>query len=485
MGQQAIELTGGPGQVGRIELPAGFELGVATASYQIEGAVNEGGRGPSIWDTFSHTPGRVAGGDTGDVACDHYHRYAQDVALMGDLGVDSYRFSVAWPRIQPDGRGVANADGLAFYDRLVDALLEQGIAPAVTLYHWDLPQALEDRGGWRSRDTAQRFADYAALVHDHLGDRVQRWITLNEPWCSSFLGYASGRHAPGAQEGEGALAAAHHLLLGHGLAVAALRADGREGQQVGITLNLQPFTAATDSPQDVAASERALLRANLLFTDPVLEGRYPELAAETYGGLTDFGYLHDGDLATIAAPLDFLGVNYYFPAKVEAAPHVQNDPALRTADDLGTRDVIGPDEELTAMGWPVEPAGLTRLLEWLRDTYPGLPPIYITENGRACDDVVDADGQVDDPDRVRYLDGHLRAVVDAIDSGVDVGGYYCWSLMDNFEWAEGYGKRFGLVHIDYATQQRTPKASFGWFRSLIADQHGRHDHQETHHPERR
>jgi len=451
MGQQAIELEGGPEQVGAVELPRGFELGVATAAYQIEGAVHEGGRGPSIWDTFSHTPGRVVGGDTGDIACDHYHRYADDVRLMGDLGVDSYRFSVAWPRVQPEGRGATNPAGLAFYDRLVDALLEQGIAPAVTLYHWDLPQALEDGGGWRNRDTAQRFAEYAALVHDHLGDRVQRWITLNEPFCSSFLGYANGRHAPGAQEGEGALAAAHHLLLGHGLAVAALRADARVGQQVGITLNLQPVSADTSSAEDVAASERALLRANLLFTDPVLEGRYPDLARETYGALTDFGYLHDGDLATIAAPLDFLGVNYYFSSRVRAA--------------------ISPDEERTAMGWPVEPAGLTRLLEWLRDAYPALPPVYITENGRACDDVVGPGGQVDDPDRVRYLASHLRAVADAIDAGVDVRGYYCWSLMDNFEWAEGYTKRFGLVHVDYATQQRTPKASFGWFRALIADQH--------------
>ena len=471
--EQAIELTGGPEQTDGIELPHRFELGVATAAYQIEGAAGEDGRGPSIWDTFSHSPGRVVDGDTGDIACDHYHRYPQDVRLMGDLGVDSYRLSVAWPRIQPEGQGVANLAGLAFYDRLVDALLEQGIAPAVTLYHWDLPQALEEVGGWRNRDTAQRFAEYAALVHEHLGDRVQRWITLNEPWCSSFLGYATGWHAPGAQEGEGALAAAHHLLLGHGLAVAALCADPREGQQVGITLNLQPVSAATNSAQDIAASERALLRSNLLFTDPVLEGRYPDLARETYAGFTDFGFLRDGDLATIAAPLDFLGVNYYFPSKVRAAPYAQDDPALRTADDLGTQEVIDPDEELTAMGWPVEPAGLTRLLKWLRDTYPTLPPIYITENGRACDDVLDADGQVDDPDRVRYLDGHLRAVVDAIVAGVDVRGYYCWSLMDNFEWAEGYSKRFGLVHIDYATQHRTPKASFGWFRSLIADQHAR------------
>jgi beta-glucosidase len=259
--------------------------------------------------------------------------------------------------------------------------------------------------------------------------------------------------------------------------MAALRADARQGQQLGITLNLQPVSPATPSPEDVAASGRALLRANLLFTDPVLEGRYPELARQTYAGLTDFGFLHDGDLATIAAPLDFLGVNYYFPSRIKAAPYAQADPALRTADDLGTEEVVTPGEELTAMGWPVEPAGLTRLLAWLRDTYPGLPPIYVTENGRACDDVVDAAGQVDDPDRVRYLDGHLRAVVDAVDAGVDVRGYYCWSLMDNFEWAEGYGKRFGLVHIDYATQERTPKSSFTWFRGLIAD-HRRRDEKD-------
>jgi beta-glucosidase len=252
-----------------------------------------------------------------------------------------------------------------------------------------------------------------------------------------------------------------------------MRAEARDGQQVGITLNLQPVSAATNSPQDVAASERALMSASLLFTDPLLEGRYPALARASYAGLTDFGYLHDGDLATIAAPLDFLGVNYYFPSRVRAAPYAQDDPALRTADDLGVVDVISAGEELTAMGWPVEPAGLTRVLQWLRDTYPMLPPIYITENGRACEDVVTSQGQVDDLDRVRYLDGHLRALSDAIDAGVDVRGYYCWSLMDNFEWAEGYSKRFGLVYVDYATQKRTPKASFSWFRSLIADQHSR------------
>jgi beta-glucosidase len=450
-------------------LPASFEFGVATASYQIEGAVHEDGRGPSIWDTFSHTPGKVFQGDTGDVACDHYHRYPEDVALMADLGVDSYRLSLAWPRIQPTGKGPANAAGLAFYGRLVDALLERGIAPAVTLYHWDLPQALEDAGGWRARDTAERFAEYAEIVQEHLGDRVHRWITLNEPFCSSILGYSNGRHAPGAHEGHGALAAAHHLLLGHGLAVQRLRPRLAEGDQLGITLNLQPVTPVSDSAADRAAADRALLLSNRLFTDPVLAGSYPELAREAWGPITDFGFLQDGDLEVIAAPLDFLGVNYYFPSRVRAAEPAEADPARRTADDLGYEDVISPDEERTAMGWPVEADGLRRLLHWLDDTYPGLPPIYITENGRACDDVVDEDGQVRDPDRVRYLRDHLGAVAQAGAEGVDVRGFYAWSLMDNFEWADGYAKRFGIVHVDYETQKRTPKSSFDWYRGVIAE----------------
>jgi len=407
----------------RPDLPAGFEFGVATASYQIEGAVGEDGRGRSIWDTFSHTPGRVHEGQTGDIACDHYHRYPEDIALMRDLGIDSYRFSVAWPRIQPDGKGLANEAGLAFYDRLVDALLAEGIAPAITLYHWDLPQALEDLGGWRERDTAQRFADYSAIVHDRLADRVHRWITLNEPYCSAIVGYSVGRHAPGAREGHGALAAAHHLLLGHGLAVRVLRETARPGDEIGVTLNLQPVNAVTDSAEDRAAADRALLLDDLLFTDPVLAGRYPELARSAYGALTDFSYLHDGDLETIAAPLDFLGVNYYFPSRIVAAGYAEPDPALRTADDLGFKELIVDGEELTEMGWPVDPSGLTRVLTWLHDTYPNLPPVYITENGRACPDVVDEHGQVDDPNRVRYLDAHLRAIKPAVDACVDVRGY--------------------------------------------------------------
>jgi beta-glucosidase len=452
-------------------LPETFELGVATAAYQIEGAVGEDGRLPSIWDTFSHTPGKVDHGDTGDMACDHYHRYPQDVALMAELGVDSYRFSVAWPRVQPTGSGAPSAAGLDFYDRLVDALLEEGIRPAVTLYHWDLPQALEDAGGWRDRDTAGRFADYSRLVLERLGDRVTRWITLNEPYCSAMLGYATGRHAPGAHEGEGALTAAHHLLLGHGLAVQALRDGG--ARQVGITLNLQPVTAVSDDPADRAAADRALLRSNLLFTDPVLAGRYPRLAEDVYAGLTDFGFVQAGDLATIAQPLDFLGVNYYFPTRVRAAEHREPDPARRTADDVGVADVMVAGEELTAMGWPVEADGLTRLLHWLRDTYASLPPVYITENGRACDDVLAADGRVHDHERASYLADHLRAVATAIDGGVDVRGYYCWSLLDNFEWSFGYAKRFGLVYVDYPTQRRIPKDSYRWFQALTTALRGR------------
>ena len=446
--------------------PEAFTFGVATAAYQIEGAVHEDGRGPSIWDTFSHTPGRVAGGDTGDVACDHYHRYAEDVALMRELGVDSYRFSVAWPRVQPDGSGAVNQAGLDYYSRLVDTLLDNGIEPAVTLYHWDLPQALEDNGGWTVRDTARRFADYSAVVAGALGDRVHRWITLNEPWCSSMLGYSIGAHAPGRREGQGAIAAAHHLLLGHGLAVPAIRAADPRGE-VGITLNMQPVTAASDSPEDRAAADRFLMNANLLFTDPVLAGRYPELARETYAAVTDFSFIQDGDLRTTAAPLDFLGVNYYFPSDIAQGPYAADDPAQRTATDLGAEPVVAADAELTAMGWPVEADGLYRLLTWLKETYPSLPPVYITENGRAVDDVVTPEGAVHDSDRVRYLDEHLHAVSRARSDGVDVRGYYCWSLLDNFEWAEGYAKRFGLVYVDYATQQRIPKDSYAWYRDLI------------------
>jgi beta-glucosidase len=385
---------------------------------------------------------------------------------MRDLGVDTYRFSVAWPRVLPGGSGAVNHEGLDFYSRLVDELLGADIEPAVTLYHWDLPQVLEDAGGWRVRDTAYRFAEYAEVVAGHLGDRVSRWITLNEPWCSAFLGYGSGRHAPGAQEGEGALAAAHHLLLGHGLAVPVLRAADADAR-VGITLNLVPTEPVSSSEQDVSAAHRVHLSSNLVFTDPVLAGRYPDGEADVFGELTDFGFRRDEDLAAIAAPLDFLGVNYYFPARVQAAPHEQPDPMQRNALDLAAHQVVRTDEERTSMGWPVEAAGLTRLLVWLPEEYPGVPPIEITENGRACDDVLDADGQVHDPERIRYVATHLDAVSDAITAGVDVRAYFYWSLLDNFEWAEGFAKRFGIVYVDYESQRRVRKDSFEWYREQI------------------
>jgi beta-glucosidase len=445
-------------------LPASIEFGVATASYQIEGAVSEDGRGTSIWDTFSHTPGAIANGETGDSACDHYHRYRQDVALMAELGLDAYRFSVAWPRVQPEGSGAVNPAGLQFYDRLVDELATHGIKPVVTLYHWDLPQPLEDAGGWTARDTAYRFADYAALVQAALGDRVARWITLNEPFCASILGYATGRHAPGRREGLGALAAAHHLLLGHGLALDRLRSVRPEGQY-GITLNLTPVRPA--GPEDTAVTGRAHLLYNTLFTDPVLAGRYPAEASDVWSSFGEFSFIRSDDLRQIATPLDFLGVNYYFPATVAEGSYDEREPANRTASDLGIQTVIDPAAETTEMGWPVDAGGLRELLNWIMATYPGrVPVIEITENGRACPDVVRA-GRVDDPDRIRYLADHLAVLADCVAQGVPVRAYFCWSLLDNFEWAEGYAKRFGLVYTDYPTQERIPKASAYWYRELV------------------
>ncbi|MDX3236852.1 GH1 family beta-glucosidase [Streptomyces sp. ME03-5709C] len=446
--------------------PPGFRFGAATAAYQIEGAHDEDGRGPSIWDTFSHTPGRTAEGATGDVACDHYHRSAEDVRLLADLGVDSYRFSVAWPRVVPQGRGTVNGKGLDFYDRLTDDLLAAGISPAVTLYHWDLPQALEDEGGWRNRATAEAFAGYTAAVAERLGDRVERWITLNEPYCSAFVGYAEGRHAPGAREGTGALAAAHHLLLGHGLAVRALREAG--AREVGITLNLDHIEATSDSAADRAALRRAVTLHNDTWTEPLFAGRYPTGEAETWGVLADGSYRREGDLEVIGAPLDFVGLNFYRPLTVTDAPHDEPDPARRTAVDIGVRETDPYGTRHTTMGWPVVPESFTALLVELKERYPALPPAFITENGSAEADVLSPDGRVDDTDRVAYLRDHLHALVAAMDAGVDVRGYYVWSLLDNFEWARGYGQRFGIVHVDYDNNaERTPKASYGWYRDLI------------------
>jgi len=438
--------------------PAGFAWGVATAAYQIEGAVTQDGRGTSVWDTFCRQPGAIRNGDTGDVAADHYRRWPQDLALMADLGIGAYRFSIAWPRIQPDGTGPANRAGLDFYDRLTDALLAAGITPMPTLFHWDLPQRLEDAGGWLVRATAERFADYAALAAGRLADRIPLWITLNEPVIVMTNGYAEGVHAPGRHLGLAALPAAHHQLLGHGLATAALRAAG--AAQVAIANNYSPAWPASDSPADVAAATAFDALHNRLFTDPLLLGKYPDLSAFTGG--EDLGaWIKDGDLALISAPIDALGVNYYYPTRLSAAAGL----ALPFAPEPI------PGYPVTEFGWPVIPAGLTELLAQLQDRYGDrLPPVYVTENGCSNADERAADGTVDDQPRIRYLDAHIRAVADAMTAGVDVRGYLTWTLMDNFEWAQGYHQRFGLVHVDFASQQRTPKTSFGWYRDMIAAQ---------------
>ncbi|MEU5905420.1 GH1 family beta-glucosidase [Micromonospora sp. NPDC047467] len=434
------------------EFPAGFRWGVSTSAHQIEGAATVDGRGPSIWDTFARSPGRISDGSSGEVACDHYHRYADDVTLLAGLGVSAYRFSIAWPRVQPTGTGTVNAAGLDFYDRLVDELLAAGIDPVATLYHWDLPQPLEDAGGWLHRDTAARFAEYADRTAARLGDRVRLWITLNEPFIHMSLGYGMGTHAPGRMLLFDAFPVAHHQLLGHGLAVAALR--GRTASPVAIANNYSPVRVLGDSDADRAAGAAYEALHNRLFTGPLLGRGYPDLPG------FDPSVIHPGDLDTIAAPIDVLGVNYYNPTGVRAAEEGSPLPFDLVPLDGYPR---------TAFDWPVAPDGLRELLGWLRDTYgDALPPIEITESGCAYDDVPDADGQVADPERIAYLDGHLRAVRAAIDDGVDVRGYFVWSLLDNWEWAEGFTKRFGLVHVDYATQTRTPKSSYTWLREVIA-----------------
>ncbi|MGW4379399.1 GH1 family beta-glucosidase [Kitasatospora sp. NPDC004531] len=440
----------------RHDLPPGFRWGVSTAAYQIEGAVDEGGRGRSVWDVFCERPGAVKNGDSGRVACDHYHRWGEDVELMRALGLDGYRFSIAWSRIQPDGRGPANPAGLDFYERLTDGLLAAGITPLPTLFHWDLPQALEDEGGWMQRETAFRFAEYAAIVADRLADRVPAWITLNEPFVHLVFGYALGIHAPGHSLMLDALPAAHHQLLAHGLAAAELRSRGRD---VLIANNLTPVRAASGAPQDLAAADAYDALHNRLFMDPLLLGRYPDLSA--YGVGEDLhGSVRDGDLELIAGPgLDGLGVNYYNPTRI-AAP---TDPGLPFTQ--------APIEGVphTHFGWPVVPAGLHELLLALRERYgAALPPITVTENGCSTDDTLD------DTPRIDYLATHLDALARAAADGIDLRGYYTWSLLDNFEWAEGYSQRFGLVHVDFATQQRTPKASYTWYRDLIAAHRARH-----------
>lgn len=448
--------------------PTGFLWGAATAAYQIEGAATEGGRAPSIWDTFSHTPGRTVAGHTGDVACDHFHRFRDDVKLMADLGLKSYRFSVSWPRVQPGGSGAANQAGLDFYRQLVDELLDHGIEPWVTLYHWDLPQPLEDAGGWPVRDTASRFADYAQLTHDALGDRVRYWTTLNEPWCSAFLGYGSGAHAPGRSDPQDAVRAGHHLMLGHGLAVQALRA-ARADSEIGVTLNLYPVTPASDDPADVDAARRIDGLANRFFLDPILRGGYPEDLRDDLRGVTDFSHVHDGDLATIATPLSLLGINYY-SRHVVAAPvaGAGTEPYWRSPSCWpGSEQVrfVTRGVPVTDMDWEIDAPGLVEILQRVHRDYPELP-LYITENGSAFVDAF-VDGQVEDTDRLAYFDAHLRAAHTAISSGVPLRGYFAWSLMDNFEWAWGYTKRFGMIYVDYDSQLRIPKSSARWYAEVI------------------
>ncbi|MFB9991868.1 GH1 family beta-glucosidase [Deinococcus oregonensis] len=440
------------------DLPAGFVWGAATAAYQIEGGVQEGGRGASVWDTFSHTAGRIKTGETGDVACDHYHRYREDVALMKDLGLTAYRFSVAWPRVQPEGRGRTNAAGLAFYDALTDELLEAGIQPWPTLFHWDLPQALEDEGGWLNRDTAHRFEDYAFAVGEKLADRAAGFMTLNEPFVVMALGYMLGIHAPGHQLGlAGGFAAAHHQLLAHGMAVRALREAG--AQRVGIANNYAPAWPATDRDADHQAAAQLDALHNHLFTDPILRGEYPAAVLDLVGvhAPQALDLILPGDLATIAAPLDFLGVNYYQP------DHVTAD----LQSPFGAKVEGVPGRERTNFGWSVVPEALTQTLTDLKARYgDDCPPIYVTESGCSQPDVLEG-GRVRDDARTRYHEAHLDAVSAAIEQGADVRGYFAWSLMDNFEWAEGYSQRFGLVYVDFQTQERTPKDSFHWLKRRI------------------
>jgi beta-glucosidase len=470
----SVDATDRPSSVASLVFPPSFVWGAATAAYQIEGAAAEDGRTPSMWDVFSHTLGKVANGDTGDVAADHYHRYRDDVALMADLGIAAYRFSVSWPRVIPGGVGAINPKGIDFYSRLVDELLNAGIAPTLTLYHWDLPAELEEAGGWTNRDTAYRFADYAAAVAGQLGDRVPTWTTLNEPWCSAFLGYGAGEHAPGHTDSAEALTAAHHLLLAHGLAVPLLRSTLPAGATVCITLNPGMPRPVADTPEDRAAADKVYGLQTRMWTDALFRGAYPADVQAFTSGVSDWSFVQDGDLDIISAPIDILGVNFYNPGLVgrkddaaiaEAAARGEGDPPLWPGcSDVKFLPIPG---EQTAMGWPVDETGLTELLLRLHRDY-GVP-LVITENGAAYDDVVSADGQIHDAGRVSYIRRHLEAAHRAITDGVDLRGYYVWSLMDNFEWAWGYDKRFGVVRVDFDTQQRTIKDSGRFYKRIVEE----------------
>ncbi|TWD84358.1 broad-specificity cellobiase [Kribbella amoyensis] len=444
--------------------PDDFVWGAATASYQVEGAVAEDGRGPSIWDTFAHTPGRILDGTNGDVADDHYHRYADDIRLLADLGLKAYRFSIAWPRVVPTGSGPANQAGLDFYRRLAETCLEHGVTPYATLYHWDLPQPLEDAGGWLVRDTAERFRDYAALTQTALSDVISHWMTLNEPWCSAFLGYGNGEHAPGRTEGADALKAVHHLLLGHGLALQEIKTTGNS---VGIALNPAPVHPASTSDADRDAARRIDGLRNRIFLEPLLLGKYPQDVLEDTG-TTQWFEQFDADLPVISGPLDFLGVNYYCPSTV-AAPEGPISAPGRPTTQPGSENVVAVDTGLakTQMGWPIQPSGLRDILQAINDLAPELP-LYVTENGSAYPDELTADGTVEDVERQQYLEQHVAISAEVVAAGLPLKGYFAWTLLDNFEWAWGYSRRFGLVHVDYATQERTVKHSALWLKGFLA-----------------
>lgn len=456
-----------------------FTFGVATAAYQIEGAASEGGRGPSIWDTFSHTPGRTFNGDTGDVACDHYHRFADDVALMSQLGVDAYRLSISWPRVILRGTcrlspPAPNPEGIRFYRELLETLRAKGIRPVVTLYHWDLPQALQDAGGWAERATAEAFAGYARVMAQELGDLVEIWTTLNEPWCTAYLGHGSGAHAPGITDPATSLRVAHHLNLAHGLAVQQIRDVLGETAKCSVTLNPQVARSADPgNPADVAAARKIDVIGNEVFLAPMLEGRLPDKLTADTSSVTDWSFIADGDLETIHQRLDMLGINYYSTMTVrglpQAAPGDSREPVPEPTPwpACGDIDILDPTGPLTAMGWNIDPQGLVDLLTGLSRRFDGLP-LMITENGAAFDDDPDATGRVEDTGRIAYLRDHIGAVGRAREAGADVIGYFLWSLLDNFEWSHGYSRRFGIVRVDYDTLTRTPKASFDWYRDLIA-----------------
>ncbi len=460
--------TAGTSPNGALPFPPGFAWGAATAAYQIEGAASTDGRTPSIWDSFSHLPGKISRGDTGDIACDSYHRYREDVALMASLGLNSYRFSVSWPRVQPGGAGAVNQKGLDYYRALLDELASKDIAPAITLYHWDLPQELQDAGGWAVRSTAQRFAEYAAIVAGALGGQAARWITLNEPQVVANNGYRTGVHAPGLRDAEAARAATHHLLLGHGLATGALRSVLPAGAAIGITLDLHPVRVPEAVPPDRVEQARLATDTELngLFLEPVLHGRYPSRARAVL--VPHESLIAPGDLETISQPIDFLGVNYYSPVYLRAG-----DPDdLRRNEEPARCELPGVVEyrpaglARTPMGWLVDPDGLYDLLLRLSKDAPGLS-LYITENGCAAEDYVSPEGAVNDVERVRFLHQHLEAAARAAKDGARLAGYYVWSLLDNFEWGWGYQKRFGIVFVDYETQRRIPKSSASFYAQVV------------------